>query len=84
MKHPYLISLEFTSTQSNILNKFAERFKYNVSSNILGELCIHVLSGRCIHIHHMLLFSKQGFKDTYERSCVGASRIGLGNNASLA
>ncbi len=69
VKHPYLINLEFRSTQSDIRNKFAERFKYNVPPNILGELCIHVLVGRSIHIHHMLLFSKQGLKDTYERSC---------------
>jgi hypothetical protein len=30
VKHPYLINLEFRSTQSDIRNKFAERFKYNV------------------------------------------------------
>jgi hypothetical protein len=30
VKRPYLISLEFRSTQSNILNKFAERFGYNL------------------------------------------------------
>jgi hypothetical protein len=64
VKHPYLISLEFRSTQSNILNKFAERFGYNLPWNTLGELWIHVLVGRSIHIHNMLLFSKQGFKDT--------------------
>jgi hypothetical protein len=43
VKHPYLINLEFRSTQSDIGNKFAGRFKYNVPWNILGELCIHVL-----------------------------------------
>jgi hypothetical protein len=30
VKHPYLISLEFRPTQSNMLNKFAERFRYNL------------------------------------------------------
>jgi len=28
--HPYFINLEFRSSQSDIRNKFAERFKYNV------------------------------------------------------
>jgi hypothetical protein len=30
VEHPYLINLEFRSSQSDIRNKFAERFKYNV------------------------------------------------------
>jgi hypothetical protein len=64
VKHPYSISLEFRSTRSNILNKFAERFRYNLPWNTLGGLWIHALVGRSIHIHNMLLFSKQGLKAT--------------------
>jgi hypothetical protein len=30
VEDPYLINLEFRSSQSDIRNKFAERFKYNV------------------------------------------------------